>query len=216
MKKILILDFSQPDKPEVRLMFPGASDTAQLASGIEKLRERIKDRSLITCLARPFSTSSSAGVKARQNEEKARSLSSYRNIRSKVDTSLPKSFSNRSNSLTRPKKASKPVVVQIEISPKEVEKPRKPQKPEPPKRRGIDAATSASASKKSPPVDYSTKALKRQPKKTATSSVPKKSKKDGETKARKRPSSIPLKASKIDMQVPPQHNGKSHCPSLHD
>ena len=216
MRKILILDFSQPDKPEVRLMFPGASDTAQLASGIEKLRERIKDRSLITCLARPFSTSSSAGVKARQNEEKARSLSSYRNIRSKVDTSLPKSFSNRSNSLTRPKKASKPVVVQIEISPKEAEKPRKPQKPEPPKRRGIDAATSASASKKSPPVDYSTKALKRQPKKTAASSVPKKTKKDGEMKARKRPSSIPLKASKIDMHVPPQHNGKSYCPSPHN
>ena len=182
-------------------MFPGASDTAQLASGIEKLRERIKDRSLITCLARPFSTSSSAGVKSRHNEEKARSLSSYRNIRSKVDTSLPKSFSNRSNSLTRPKKVSKPVVVQIEISPKEIEKPRKPAKPEPPKR-------TASAAKKSPPVDYSTKALKRQPKKTATSSVPKKSKKDGEKKARKRPSSIPLKASKIDMQVPPQHHGK--------
>ena len=122
-------------------MFPGATDTAQLASGIEKLRERIKDRSLITCLARPFSTSMNA-TKARQ-EEKARSLSSYRNIRSKVDTSQPKSFSNRSSSLTRPKK-SKPVVVQIEISPKENEKLSKPQKPDPPKRRTIDAPTAAS------------------------------------------------------------------------
>ncbi|CAG5105018.1 Oidioi.mRNA.OKI2018_I69.chr1.g1761.t1.cds [Oikopleura dioica] len=201
----ILLIFRQPDKPEVRLMFPGATETAQLASGIEKLRERIKDRSLITCLARPFSTSMNAS-KARQ-EEKSRSLSSYRNIRSKVDTSQPKSFSNRSSSLTRPKK-SKPVVVQIEISPKDNEKLNKPQKPDPPKRRTIDAPTAASvfASKKSPPVDYSTKALKRTPKKTATSTASKKSKKDPETKARKRPSSIPLKASKIDMQVPPQKN----------
>ena len=94
----------------------------KLSIGIEKLRERIKDRSLLTCLLRQFCANPNSN-----QAQKPRSQSAFRNVRSKVDTSQPKSFTHRSSSLQRQKKEAKKVIVPISLSPPDGKKEKSPE-----------------------------------------------------------------------------------------
>ena len=94
----------------------------KLSIGIEKLRERIKDRSLLTCLLRQFCANPNPN-----QAQKPRSQSAFRNVRSKVDTSQPKSFTHRSSSLQRQKKEAKKVIVPISLSPPDGKKEKSPE-----------------------------------------------------------------------------------------
>ena len=100
---------------------PKSERVKKLSIGIEKLRERIKDRSLLTCLLRQFCASPNPN-----QAQKPRSQSAFRNVRSKVDTSQPKSFTNRSSSLQRQKKEAKKVIVPISLSPPDGKKEKSP------------------------------------------------------------------------------------------
>ena len=130
----VLLIFRAIHREPIRILIPGAADTTILLAGFEKLRERIKDRSLLTCLLVKHSAQQQqqqqhqqqqqphqqqAGTKKEQQQQ--RSQSAFRNVRSKVDTSQPKSFAPRSTSLQRKKtdKEIKPKMVPISISPKE-------------------------------------------------------------------------------------------------
>ena len=118
----VLLIFRPITREPIRILIPGAADTNLLLAGFEKLRERIKDRSLLTCLLSKHAPQSfSSGMNA-QPTNKPRSQSAFRNVRSKVDTSQPKSFAPRSTSLQRKKtdkEAKKATIVPISISPKD-------------------------------------------------------------------------------------------------
>lgn len=119
----VLLIFRPIHREPIRILIPGAADTTLLMAGFEKLRERIKDRSLLTCLLAKHSAQmhqqQTGGTT--KKEQQQRSQSAFRNVRSKVDTSQPKSFAPRSTSLQRKKtdKETKPKMVPISISPKE-------------------------------------------------------------------------------------------------
>ena len=115
----VLLIFRPINRDAIRILIPGAADTNLLLAGFEKLRERIKDRSLLTCLLSKHAPQYAAEA---MQAPKPRSQSAFRNVRSKVDTSQPKSFAPRSTSLQRKKTdkdVKKATIVPISISPKD-------------------------------------------------------------------------------------------------
>lgn len=119
---------------------------------------------------------------------KPRSHSAFRNVRSKVDTSQPKSFSQRSSSLNR-KKEKKPVIVPISLSPNSSKKQQK-------EKMKMDSTATTTTIAKTKTKKIRTDKSKAQ---IASTHQTNDKKESPEVKARKRPSSIPLMTVKHDI-----------------